>query len=157
MLTYLKHTEGDLFTLAQEGRFSIVVHGCNAQSVMGSGIAKQVKGKYPEAYRVYLKSQPAAGKWSSWDGPDFTIINAVTQIHYLPRGIDHFEYKAFETILEELSQVYPTSDFGFPLIGMGLAGGDANRIMHLLEQFAETIESSGGSATLVRYKSNGTY
>ena len=32
----------------------VIVHGCNAQGVMGSGVAKQLRAKYPEIYVDYL-------------------------------------------------------------------------------------------------------
>ena len=43
------------------------------------------------------------------------------------------------------------SRYGFPLIGMGLAGGDKERIMKILEDFASEIESNGGSVTIVEW------
>lgn len=40
---------GDL--LSSKG---IIVHGVNSQGVMGSGVAKQIKDKWPEAYGSYM-------------------------------------------------------------------------------------------------------
>lgn len=34
--------EGDLITLAQEGKFDVIAHGCNCMSNMGAGIAPQM-------------------------------------------------------------------------------------------------------------------
>lgn len=34
---------------------NIIMHGCNCQGVMGSGIAKQIKLLFPEAYEHYRK------------------------------------------------------------------------------------------------------
>ena len=31
----------------------IIAHGCNAQGVMGSGVAKAIKEKWPGAYKEY--------------------------------------------------------------------------------------------------------
>lgn len=36
----MKEINGDLVEMADNGQFSLIVHGCNCQSVMGSGIAK---------------------------------------------------------------------------------------------------------------------
>lgn len=33
----------------------IVVHGCNAQDVMGSGLAAQIKKLFPDAFSDYRK------------------------------------------------------------------------------------------------------
>lgn len=155
-------TQGDLLTLAERGKFDIIVHGCNCQNTMGSGIAKQIKDRYPDAYqadsdydslyasRQYLK----LGNFSLakiFSKSNFIIVNAYTQYHYLPRGVDHFEYASFAVILQKLAHFYGNYDFGFPYIGMGLAGGDSERIISMLEEFADMVKVKGGSATLVEY------
>ena len=48
----LKHTKGNLIDLAEQGEFDVIVHGCNCQNTMGSGIAKEIKERYPLAYRA---------------------------------------------------------------------------------------------------------
>ena len=160
----LKRVKGDLLALAEQGEFDIIVHGCNCQNVMGAGIAKQIKERYPVAYRADTNMHKRTawpnellGTWS-WhvgcvapNGNKFTIVNAYTQLNYMPRGIDHFEYESFKLILKKLAMVAPRDRFGFPMIGMGLAGGDPARIIPMLEEFAETIEKTGGSVTLVEY------
>jgi hypothetical protein len=47
--------------------------------------------------------------------------------------------------------LYGDRDFGFPYIGMGLAGGDKQRIISLLEWFTDLVETAGGSVTLVEF------
>ena len=44
----------DLIKLALDGRFDVIVHGCNCQYAMGVGIAKSIKETLPEAYKVDL-------------------------------------------------------------------------------------------------------
>lgn len=160
----IKHIKGDLLALAEEGKFDIIVHGCNCQNTMGSGIAKQIKDRYPEAYAadIYMDQEFGANyryrklgnhseaKVYSGAGK-FTIVNAYTQFHYLPRGVDHFEYASFAVILQKLEHFYGNYDFGFPYIGMGLAGGDSERIISMLEEFASLVEKKSGSVTLVEY------
>lgn len=160
----LKHVKGNLLDLAEKGKFDIVVHGCNCQNTMGSGIAKEIRERYPDAYEAdtnydaqvgvnwrYMK----LGNYSSTiiygDTGKFTIINAYTQFNFAPRGLDHFEYDSFKLILQKLWHFYGNYDFGFPYIGMGLAGGDSDRIMAMLNQFAEQVTTKGGSATLVEF------
>ena len=41
---------GNLITLAKQGEFDIVAHGCNCFCTMGAGIAKSIKQSFPEAY-----------------------------------------------------------------------------------------------------------
>ena len=79
-------------------------------------------------------------------------MNAYTQVMFSPRGIDHFEYASFEVILKKMLQEYGTFNIGFPYIGMGLAGGDKDRIIPMLEWFSKEVENYGGSVTLVEFK-----
>lgn len=159
----LKHTKGNLIDLAEQGEFDIIVHGCNCLNTMGSGIAKEIRERYPVAYRADTNMHKRAlnptdllGNYS-WhvgcEGPTgnkFTIVNAYTQVNYAPRGIDHFEYESFKLILRKLLELAPTR-FGFPYIGMGLAGGDKELIIAMLEDFAEKVTAKGGSVTLVEF------
>lgn len=48
MIRYIK---GDLL----ETDAPVIVHGCNCQGVMGSGVAKQIKEKYFTVYEIYRK------------------------------------------------------------------------------------------------------
>lgn len=163
----LKHIKGDLLALAERGIFDMIVHGCNCKNTMGSGIAKQIKDKYPEAYKAdHRYSEQTIGRGYEYtklgnfsrakiySSTNFTIVNAYTQYDYLPRGQDHFEYASFAVILQKLAHYWGNYDFGFPYIGMGLAGGDSERIISMLEEFATLVEAKGGSATLVEYVSN---
>lgn len=161
----LKRVKGDLLGLAERGQFDIIVHGCNCQNTMGSGIAKQIKDRYPNAFQVDYdfdmqnenRRYNKLGNYTIsrvWDGArcNFYIVNAYTQFHYLPRGIDHFEYASFAVILQKLHHFYGNWDFGFPYIGMGLAGGYSTRILTMLEEFSDMVSDKGGTVTLVEYE-----
>jgi hypothetical protein len=69
----------------------------------------------------------------------------------MSQGTDVFEYIAFQLILEKLAFVYPGKRFGLPYIGMGLAGGDKDIIIPMIEMFAERVALEGGSVTLVEF------
>jgi hypothetical protein len=62
-----------------------------------------------------------------------------------------FEYASFEVILKKLSHLYPDYRWGFPRIGQGLAGGNAERINAMIQTFADTVEQTGGTVTIVDY------
>ena len=167
MSSCIQHVKGNLIDLAEQDEFDVIVHGCNCQNTMGSGIAKEIRERYPIAYWIDTNMHgedlrnpiELLGNFSST--PDtgnifiynFTIINAYTQLNYAPRGIDHFEYGSFQLILRKLAVVYPDMRFGLPYIGMGLAGGDKNRIMPMIENFATQVSMTGGSVTLVQFSS----
>ena len=46
----IEYRKGDLF----QTEIKTIVHGCNAQGVMGSGVAKIIRDKYPKAYDRYV-------------------------------------------------------------------------------------------------------
>lgn len=45
----LKHIKGDIF----ESGAQVILHQVNCQGVMGSGVAKQVREKYPIVFEYY--------------------------------------------------------------------------------------------------------
>lgn len=66
-------------------------------------------------------------------------------------GQDVFEYDAFWLILQKLAHAYPGKRLGFPYIGMGLAGGQKETIITMLDDFAERLANTGGTVTLVEF------
>ena len=154
--------KGDLLEMAEAGHFDVIVQGCNCFCTMNSGLAGQIRNKYPQAYQadcVTTKGDPKKlGEFTVAQTEKFTIVNAYTQFDYNKKGQafqDRFEYQAFEQVLNRLYERMVWSKtprrFGFPMIGMGLAGGDKNRIIAQLEEFARQVEAVGGSVTLVEY------
>lgn len=157
----LKHATGNLIDMAEQGQFDVIVHGCNCLNVMGSGIALEIRNRYPGAYEADTLAteqwkNPVAklGNFSTYatvgKGKPFIIVNAYTQVNFAPRGVDHFEYESFSLILRKLRALGPVR-FGFPYIGMGLAGGNEPRIIEMIEDFAYNVHNDGGSVTLVRF------
>lgn len=51
----IKYVKGDAVQALVDGEVDFLIHCCNNQGVMGSGIAKQIKDKIPEAYTAYKK------------------------------------------------------------------------------------------------------
>jgi O-acetyl-ADP-ribose deacetylase (regulator of RNase III) len=161
--SYLKSAKGDLLAMAEQGMFSIIMHGCNCHNTMGSGIARQIRETYPQAYdadclttagdrtklgtiTVSLADNKVGGK--------FVIVNAYTQYNFNRGGVlnDVFEYDAFQNILNGFARdAGPNMQIGLPYIGMGLAGGDAGRIIGMIEKFAEQVSAKGGTVTLVEF------
>lgn len=154
----LQHKVGNLIDMAEQGEFDIIVHGCNCFQVMGSGIAKEIRSRYPDAYQQDLNYGIAGdvnklGNYTASVNGKFTIINAYTQ-YGTNSGMnfqDLFEYESFTLILRKLSYNHPKKRYGFPYIGMGLAGGNKTRIIKMLENFAVDITSKGGTVTLVEF------
>lgn len=156
----LNHIKGDLLTLAEQGKFNIIMHGCNCFNTMGSGIARSIRERFPEA--AMADSMTESGNKSKLgtitcagienDDGGFVIVNAYTQYSTSKAGEDVFEYDAFQKILDAFVQdAGPGMNIGLPYIGMGLAGGDKKRIMGMIENFAQKVSAKGGSVTLVEF------
>lgn len=164
----LIRAKGDLLAMAAAGQFQMIVHGCNCQNDMGGGIANQIAKLYPEAVTAdnhinnYLVDAEKLGNWSECIVSDkstwtdirgttahwFKIINAYTQ--YLG-GAGTFNYSAFQLILDKLAILEPTAKYGLPYIGCGIAGGDQNIVVDIIEKFAIQVASTGGTVTLVEF------
>jgi len=161
----LIHRKGNLIDLAEAGEFHIIVHGCNCLNTMGSGIAREVRERHPGAYEAdtALSREIEAdgnsqvqklGRYSAYlitEPTRFLIVNAYTQIGFSPRNMDHFEYASFEVILKKMAHEYGPFNIGLPYIGMGLAGGNKDIIIPMIEDFAEKITPQGGTVTLVEF------
>lgn len=123
----------------------IIVHGCNAQGVMGSGIALQIKETYPEAYAVYKQCEVTKGlnlgEYSTVDVGDireFYIVNMITQQNY---GKDGKKYVSYDAIHDGFTKLFTRLEENsrqdlivrFPAIGAGLGGGDLEVILRIID------------------------
>jgi O-acetyl-ADP-ribose deacetylase (regulator of RNase III) len=133
--------KGDLFQATR----GLIIHGCNAQGVMGSGVAAYVKQKYPNAYQVYKREHEQKGlavgtcTWAPV-GHELWVVNAVTQNTFGPGLQTDYEglARCFDTA-EYLAQALDEFVGGdmlplhFPKIGAGRGGGDWNIILKKIE------------------------
>lgn len=152
----MKTVNGDLIALAKEGKFDIIVHGCNCWNTMGAGLARQIKTEFPDAWiadqQTLAGDKNKLGHYSIGMGGRLVIINAYTQYNIAKQaGEDVFDYHACYQVLNKISERFGKWRIGVPMIGMGLAGGDSARIMAMLENFAASMSAQGGLATLVKY------
>lgn len=132
----IKYKTGNLLDITD----GVIIHGCNAQGVMGSGVALAVKEKYPKAYQAYKAQELAEGlglgTYSSYKhNASLSIANVVTQQTYgRDPNVRYVSYGAVLLGLECLnSQYLPEVTFHFPKIGAGLGNGNWNIIKELIE------------------------
>lgn len=145
---------GDILELAENGTFDVIVHGCNCENIMASGLSRQVKEQYPAAFdadrnfafpvldgklglisgtRVYRK-----------DGNGyFHIINAYTQLHARGDGV-LTDYRAVRSAFRNIKNNFIGSKIGYPKIGAGKGRGDWDTISQIIE-----TELHGENHTLV--------
>ncbi|NKF21208.1 macro domain-containing protein [Solimonas marina] len=145
---------GDLLNFALDGRFDVIVHGCNCQCTMGAGIAKQIKALFPEAYEADLRTVKGAreklGTISfatiTRGATSFAIVNGYTQFAWRGRGVK-VDYDAVRSVMRHVRTEFSGQRIGYPQIGAGLAGGDWSTIADIIES-----ELSGEDHSLVRYE-----
>lgn len=151
----LKHIKGNLLDLAENGEFDVVVHGANCFNTMNGGIAREIRTRYPHVAAIDAQTKPGdytkLGNWTVGRATDdFVIINAYTQ-YGMSTGEDVFEYAAFELICQKLVHVYGHLRIGIPYIGMGLANGNKEIILDMIDGLALNIAERSGSLALVKF------
>jgi O-acetyl-ADP-ribose deacetylase (regulator of RNase III) len=128
-----------------------IVHGCNAQGVMGSGVALAVRRKFPGAYEVYESQFNQFGLELGLAYPyavngQLTIWNAITQDGFggSTRNTSYDAMAAcFEQIneaithgMEEFAEKQPM-EVHIPMIGAARGGGNWNVIRTIIEETME--------------------
>jgi O-acetyl-ADP-ribose deacetylase (regulator of RNase III) len=151
----LKIAKGDLLKMGRDNEFDIILHGCNCFNTMGGGIAAQIAQQFPDARLAddeTVRGDPGKlGTYTVGMSGRLVILNCYTQYSMSRDGQDVFEYLAFDRVLSKISQRFGKWRIGLPLIGMGLAGGDPDRIIPMIEAFAQRQTAQGGSVTLVEF------
>ena len=137
----INYIKGDLLSVTE----GIIVHGCNAQGVMGSGVALAVRRKYPKAYEKY-KEEIQRGFLGLGDvqlvdvQENLFIANAITQEFY---GRDKKLYVSYESIRECFTTVFEVARgtkvpcVSTNKIGSVRGGGDWERILQIIKESAE--------------------
>jgi O-acetyl-ADP-ribose deacetylase (regulator of RNase III) len=149
----MKSLRGDLLELAMEGRFDVIIHGCNCQCQMGKGIALTIKNRFPEAYAADRATPKGdANKLGTFSsalierGPrSFHVVNAYTQLHWRGAGVKA-DYEAIRAVMRAVKQRFAGRRIGYPKIGAGLAGGDWARISAIIDE-----EMTGEDHTYVEF------
>lgn len=125
----------------------VIVHGCNALGVMGAGVAKTIRDKFPKAYKEYRKEYEQFGLrlGTLVDGGTVggkRIIHAITQGSY---GTDRRQvnYESVYRCFEELNKRASSSGIAaiaMPRIGSGLGGGHWPIIATIIEETATAYQ-----------------
>lgn len=118
---------GDLLELAAAGSFSVLVHGCNCFHTFGSGIARQIRFRWPAALAADLRTvygdRSKLGSYSVATTDFGRIHNVYTQF-WVSQSHDVFEYDAFDHYLNTVDLGLTTRPVGLPRIGAGCARGN---------------------------------
>lgn len=131
----INNIKGDLVKQAE--LFDVIVHGCNCFCAMNSGIAPQIKKKFPEAFEVDCNTKKGdrekLGTISFTHNTNPVVVNAYTQYEF---GTDkrNCDYNALRSCMQEIRIQFKGKKIGMPKIGAGLAGGDWNIIRKIIDE-----------------------
>lgn len=130
----IEYVKGDLL----QTKVKHLIHGCNSHGVMGAGIAKAIRDKYPDAYKDYKDIYNSYGLELgdiivSVQDDGKVIHNAITQKDYGRR--DDRVYVSYWAIAEAFRKInqWGVKEVALPKIGAGLANGDWNVISAIIE------------------------
>lgn len=132
----IEYKKGDLLANTE----GIIVHGCNAQGIMGSGVALAVKNKYPDAFRAYLdhlEGRPnPVGTTNFWRlNTDLIIANAITQQTFgTDKSVKYVSYDAIHTCFNAIVGFADTYGMSIhiPLIGAYRGNGNWEVISRII-------------------------
>lgn len=159
----IKIIEGDLF--CSDAR--IIAHQVNCQGKMGSGVALQVKRKYPNVYNEYMKEcsadmlgkiqiVPVDSKWNGYDSGSLAIpkyerfvCNMFAQNNY-GSDYNHVQYTNIEALENCMKKLWyaihaKNGNFGDKIampykIGCCRGGADWNTVYGLIEKIFSDCE-----------------
>lgn len=133
---------GDLLDITS----GMIIHGCNAQGVMGSGIALQLKNKHPGMFSTYVndvnlwsqkgtRRHDCLGAVSWYVEDDLVIGSCITQLFYGKDGALYVSYDAVDSCAMDVNAMLKSGEFTelhIPKIGAGLGGGSWSVISEIL-------------------------
>lgn len=134
----IKHIKCNIF----ESGADVICHQVNCQGVMGSGIAKQVREKYPWVYKAYIE-------WCSQNKPEYLlgraqpinakgemiIVNIFAQENFGYDGKCYTDYNALKNGLKTVRLNFKNNTIAIPyLMGCHRGGGDWNVVYKMIEE-----------------------
>jgi O-acetyl-ADP-ribose deacetylase (regulator of RNase III) len=143
-LAQIEYITGNLL----DSNEKLIVHGCNAHGVMGSGIAIAIRDKWPQVYDIYREhyeehiGEDIMGEivWAMIkrdDGDDLVVANAITQKNAgRDKSVRYCSYDAIDKVFKQIDEFVVGAGFdrvGMPLIGAGLANGSWKVISAIIE------------------------
>lgn len=142
----IEYKIGDLLVDGLADDLEFIAHGCNAQGVMGSGIARSIKDKWPVVFEEYQKSKTILGGIVTVQTPEVVDINCITQEFYgRDKNVVYCSYEEIRSCIQEIDSFIcylvcldrldnKPVKVGMPMIGAGLANGDWDIISKIIEE-----------------------
>ena len=136
----IKEFNGDLIKSDEH----VILHQVNCKGIMGAGIAKQIRDKYPEVFADY--KEKCLAYFCRLDG--LTLLGTVLVSHTLDGHIicnlfaqdgfkspgRHTDYEALQKCLTKVNDLFYRQTVALPYkMSCGLAGGDWNIVRKIIE------------------------
>ena len=136
----IKHIKCDIF----ESGADVICHQVNCQGAMNSGIAKQVRERYPWVYAHYKRlcntyrsdrEKLLGFVQSTFINENTEIINLYTQLNYGYDSACYTNYNALKVALHYLAATRHKQIIAIPyLMGCCRGGGDWNVVYKMIEE-----------------------
>ena len=135
--------QGDLFASGASG----LAHGCNCRGVMGAGIAKSFRDRWPEMYAEYrercqtgrfILGEVFAYETGNWPTNGIVIFNLATQLDPGPHANLYAIEQSVTTMLA-LARERVVEEVALPRIGAGIGGLDWAEVQRTLEACAAKV------------------
>lgn len=137
----IKTVCGDILTSNSNEKSVIVCHQVNMKGVMGAGLAKQIRNKFPDVYNVY-KKKCKSGFVELGDVQFVSILEDAGYIVANIFGQDGYGRDKIYTDYTALKRAFATVASGFHdsviripyRMGCGLAGGNWDVVLKIIQE-----------------------
>ena len=146
MIEIIKIVDGDIL----QAKENIITHQVNCMGVMGGGIAKQIKDKFPNVFDQYRKffvnnKFPALGKCQIVKAEDNKYIANLFGQYKYGRDKQYTDYDALKEalFLLKVSAKDHNMSIAIPFnIGCGLAGGNWETVYKIIEEVFQDYDAT---------------
>ncbi|MBP7427881.1 MAG: macro domain-containing protein [Candidatus Hydrogenedentes bacterium] len=140
----IRYEQGDMFATPAEIRVNTV----NCVGIMGAGLARAFKDRYPAMFKEYAKACKAGevrpGKPHVWEKREFdetvTVVNLPTKDHWREPSEYEFIEKDLRWLREFLAK-RGKARIVLPALGCGHGGLDWDRVRPMMEQALDGLEA----------------
>lgn len=135
---YIKEYQGNLLDEfdKRDSQIDVIAHGANCFNMMGAGIAKQIKQRYPDAYQADTDYIFPVGSMDRLGNISSTMSEDIFNIYSQYRPGADADYSALRMGLRKLNARFRKKDkiytLGLPLIGCGIGGLEWNKVKEII-------------------------
>ena len=132
----IRYVDKNIFEASEK----FILHGVNAQGVIGRGLMQEVMNKYPLAMEQYSElDNYSLGKLQVVHCGDKTVINAIVDPTYGTDKVRYVNYEAVALAMQNLEEILYGQRVAMPLIGLGYSHGDWRVISAIIESELKTV------------------